>query len=195
MRVNFESFDEECGYWWDDIRSAKEFSVHSKRVGMSWMLEHLGASREEANAEVYSMPEFDIENGVLISAFNDRYDVEIPKGVNTIGRRTFVAANIDSVTLSDSVQVIDTEAFYASRVHTVNLNKNLRYIGTGAFAGSDIDEIFIPKKVTHIGPLAFCYCENLKTIYFEAYAAGSHFHERWRVGCSAKAVWGARPKK
>ncbi len=194
MYIKYTPFEEGFDpyqYEASELRNTRSFPK-SRRNVLAFIYEALGDTPEDAEKRVNEIPDFTIEDGVLLSVLAEEYDIVIPKGVHTIGDGAFQNTFIGSVTMPNSVQVIQKDAFYASYVHEIKLSKNLRYIGTGAFAGCDhLEKIYIPKSVTHIGIWAFRFCSNLKKIYFESDTISPDFHSEWCGGCRAKIIWGA----
>lgn len=72
-------------------------------------------------------------------------------------------AMLESVTISDSVQIIESYAFYGCKgLKSVKLGKELKTIGSSAFAGcSSLSDIVLPDNLSLISNLAFERCTSL----------------------------------
>ena len=89
-------------------------------------------------------PDFEIENGVLISYKGESSNVVIPSSVTTIGLRAFYECDwIESITIGSSVRTIEPSAFVLC---------------------TSLKEIIIPSSVTGIDDRAFCLCESLERL-------------------------------
>ena len=132
-----------------------------------------------------------IENGVLKSYFNkDEKDIVIPQGVKRIAgdvskedlktkreRKGEIEiesffyspfmrnTNIETVTMSDSVQIVGSKAFeHCSSLRKVIFSKNLKEIKIMAFMGTKLSEIQLPEGVTKVGTFAFDLIPTLKSV-------------------------------
>ena len=89
-------------------------------------------------------PDFEIENGVLISYKGESSNVVIPSSVTTIGWRAFYECDwIESITIGSSVRTIEPSAFVLC---------------------TSLKEIIIPSSVTGIDDWAFFLCESLERL-------------------------------
>ena len=71
--------------------------------------------------------------------------------------------------MGNNVEEIGAYAFCnATNLSNVVLSDNLKNIGKYSFFGSSIKEITIPENVTSIGTRAFCICQKLETVYYNA---------------------------
>ena len=108
--------------------------------------------------------------GVVIEKYLGK-DVEviIPEVIKTfpvvsIGYGAFSDADLESITIPDSVKEIRTEAFkHCTNLKTVVLGKNLETIGYSAFCNSGLESITIPDSVKEIERSAFEFCSELTT--------------------------------
>ena len=75
--------------------------------------------------------------------------------VRAIGDEAFLAKNVLSVVIPDSVEQIGTRAFKANFLTSVTLPESLAKIGTGAFESNHLTSLVIPNHVKEIGTMAF----------------------------------------
>lgn len=80
----------------------------------------------------------------LVYFFGDRAEVEIPEGVEFIGKHAFQ---------------------WSRHVRKVRFPKTLKKIGTSAFWCSEIESAELPEGLTEIGATAFAYCPRLRTVH------------------------------
>ena len=91
--------------------------------------------------------------------------IHIAEQTERIGSGTFyLAENLTSVVLSDTIKEIGGSAFYSSSIEIMDLPESLEIIGGRAFEESKIREIHIPDQVKNIEDYAFRCCEELKTV-------------------------------
>lgn len=85
---------------------------------------------------------------------------DVKYAVTIIGEEAFSnLRNIQSITLSDSIQIIGTNAFYCCySMADFKFPKNLRIIGGSAFSDCRFETIDIPEGVEAIGRYAFRGC-------------------------------------
>ncbi len=91
-------------------------------------------------------------------------DVVIPAviggtAVRAIGDEAFLAKNVMSVVIPDSVEQIGTRAFKENFLTSVTLPASLAKIGTGAFESNHLTSLVIPNHVKEIGTMAFLHNE------------------------------------
>ena len=92
------------------------------------------------------MWDYSYENPEFSYLIEDIKSLVVEEGISTIGSYAFMnAANIQSISLPESMEEIKGAAFY----------KN-----------SSLTEIDIPAKVSYIGDHAFAYCANLQRVEF-----------------------------
>lgn len=131
-------------------------------------------------------------------------DLVIPKRspdgdlVTAIGAYAFLSCDIDTLVISDSVEVIGRYAFEDCMSMTeVTLPKNLRIIESFAFSTcSHITELDIPEKTEQIGVAAFFCCIGLDEIYIPEsvkYIGTSAFTNTRELSCiyygGSKDAW------
>ncbi len=96
--------------------------------------------------------------------------IELPAGVQTIGRRAFYGTMaLQKITLNASLETIGEKAFESSGVRTVDFSKCtlLTEIGQETFSSSGLTgKIVIPACVTTIGEKAFFGSETLAQVEF-----------------------------
>ena len=129
------------------------------------------------------------KNGrTVVHCFNPKGMVNIPQGVERIGRIAF--ANIENgqleVVLPEGVVSIGMSAFdFCESLKRINLPESLRELGISAFEATDLTEVSIPDAIEEIPDRCFCYVyleklklpRNLKAIRSEAF-----------VGLSSKKI-------
>lgn len=81
-----------------------------------------------------------------------------------IGYGAFYRANIQSISLPNSIIEIQSHAFYGCTCRTIKLPDGLKTIGNWAFGNSNIQAINIPDAVQYIGDRAFKGCAKLKSL-------------------------------
>ena len=76
----------------------------------------------------------------------------VPDGVEIIGNRAFVDADIQRVILPEGVKVIESDAFSFSKLQEIRLPDSLRTLRDGVFYGcSHLKSLSIPDQLTCIG--------------------------------------------
>lgn len=183
---------------WDFTKDAlkdgtKEIIQDAIQSGLQYIKDDLfGSSENEPVSKPAEEPPspfvFDV-NGVLTEYRGSDGKVFIPDGVVEIGEFAFYGnANLNKVTISDSVSVIDKGAFAYSGLNEISLPNSVTYIGASAFEGcsdltvanfgggitsidsgafygcSALTYVLIPNNVTFIGDKAFADCVNLKEV-------------------------------
>lgn len=90
----------------------------------------------------------------------------IPDGVKVIGWMAFCGSDLESIIVSEGVEIINdghpetgNSAFgYCTKLTNVELPSTLKYIGMAAFEGCDVlENLTIPASVDSIGSMAFPY--------------------------------------
>ena len=82
-------------------------------------------------------------------------NVEIPQGVETIGRKAFLNNIIEFLKLPNSIKSIEFMAFEGNQIKELTLGEDLEFIGHSAFSGNKIETLCIPTGVKSIENLAF----------------------------------------
>ena len=92
--------------------------------------------------------------------------IVIQDGITSIGENMFAyIANLETVSIPDSVTVISQNAFYASGMPTITIPNSVHSIGQSAFWNCwNLESIVIPNSVTTLGRGAFESCDNLKSV-------------------------------
>lgn len=100
-------------------------------------------------------------------AFEGKIFVEeiiLPKGLKTIGKRSFDNCNKASIALPQGLSSIGESSFsYCKKLHQP-LPQALTSIGEGAFLFSGLEEVVLPKGIKVIEKSVFARCESLKSI-------------------------------
>ena len=111
-------------------------------------------------------PDFDIQNGVLISYKGKKEKVVIPEGVTSIGDGAFDGnLAIKNVIMPTSLISIGNRAFWGCKgMETFTIPSSVNQIGDNAFWATSLKEIFIPKTLAKIGVGPFAKCESLTAI-------------------------------
>lgn len=82
--------------------------------------------------------------------------VELPDGIERIGRLAFAKSGIEDMRIPDSVQIIEEKAFFGCRrLTSCRLGMGVQSIGELAFALSGVERISIPSSVRALAPDAF----------------------------------------
>lgn len=95
------------------------------------------------------------------------------KETKTINNLAFEQANIVTLNVGVNVENIEEEAFLNSSIKNINIKEGLVNIKDNAFKGSNIENIILPTTLQNIGDSAFSYCNNLKSIQFNALQTNS----------------------
>lgn len=112
-----------------------------------------------------SLPEFDIQDGVLIKARSKKEVIIVPEGVVKIGHKAFCKSKMKEVVLPLTVEEISSFAFSECKnLKRVNLPEGLCKIGFYAFADTAIEDIDFPKSLWHIDTAAFKNTPFLKRV-------------------------------
>ena len=92
----------------------------------------------------------------------------IPNTVTDIGNAFYGCAEIEKVTMSDSVTAWSIEAFSGCKsLESIKLSSGLINIPTKAFQScKSLESIVIPNSIISIDGMAFAYCSNLKDVYY-----------------------------
>ena len=100
------------------------------------------------------------------AAHCDISEVEICKGITSIGSNAFYGTELKEIDIAKSVTFIGKGAFCACQdLKEIDIPKNVISIEDYTFGGcTELEEISIPKSVTSIGERAFVGCWNLKEI-------------------------------
>lgn len=136
-----------------------------------------------------AVPDFVIEDGVLVEYTGPGGDVIIPDGVikigedafaecgsltgirfpnsvTTIGARAFFGCDLSSVTIPGSITTIEIGAFFSCENLTkLILEDGVTKVGEGAFRFcSSLTKVEFPASIIEIGPYAFFGCNSLETV-------------------------------
>lgn len=95
------------------------------------------------------------------------------KETKTINNLAFEQANIVTLNVGVNVENIEEQAFLNSSIKNINIKEGLVNIKDNAFKGSNIENIILPTTLQNIGDSAFSYCNNLKSIQFNALQTNS----------------------
>ena len=107
---------------------------------------------------------------------NDLRTVEIPNGVEYIGRRCFQKSGVEEIVFPASMKEVGSMAFYlCERLKRVQLNEGLQILGVkeiirgrecvgGVFYGSGVESINIPSTLKRIETATFDDCKQFRSI-------------------------------
>lgn len=111
-------------------------------------------------------PEFQIENGVLLSYSGPGGDIVIPEGVTDVRDRAFGRnPDITSITYPESIISVNG-ASGCINLSSVTIPEGALEIGLGAFEGcKSLQSIVIPDSVLRINSLAFRHCSALTSVH------------------------------
>ncbi len=85
--------------------------------------------------------------------------------VVAIGESAFLALDIDTVTLPNSLKVIGDGAFCDSTLKEVNYGTGLQKIGASAFANcKNLRAVVLPEGLIKIGEMAFINCDSIERL-------------------------------
>lgn len=111
-------------------------------------------------------PEFQIENGVLLSYSGPGGDIVIPEDVTDVRDRAFGRnPDITSITYPESIISVNG-ASGCINLSSVTIPEGALEIGLGAFEGcKSLQSIVIPDSVLRINSLAFRHCSALTSVH------------------------------
>ena len=123
-------------------------------------------------SEYKGLPVTAIGDGALITVSDDEThlpyvikSVVVPSSVKEIYSFAFKNYTIESVTLSEGLEVIADYAFDAcTHLKTLNIPSTVKEIGIRAFGSCDIESIAIPEGITEIKENTFYACSYLKNV-------------------------------
>ena len=86
----------------------------------------------------------------------------------TISPRAFEQANIAILNLGVNLETIEEQAFLNTNINKLNIKEGVKTIKAQAFTGSNIESLVLPASLQNIDDEALSYCNNLKTVQFNA---------------------------
>lgn len=93
--------------------------------------------------------------------------VLIPSSVRTIGDNAFERSDIQSIVLSEGLEIIGNEAFgYCKSLRHISLPSTLRRIGESAFIWTGLTTVSFPDNLEEIEDKAFLRCKSLHDVTF-----------------------------
>ena len=108
-------------------------------------------------------PFYDLFKGCeKLETINIKLDPDADKVIDNQGLDDF--PSLKKVNIPEGIEEIGKKAFSLCPLETIELPKSLRVIGEGAFSSSELTKIYIPENVETIGAYAFASCNNLKEI-------------------------------
>ena len=124
-----------------------------KRLLTVWMMIVVSVITITMSTGLASVPEFVINNGVLVKYNGKGGKVVIPEGVTSISSEVFLGCrNLTSLILPDSLTSIGANVCYkCENLKSIVFPEKLISIGDNAFSHTGIAEITIPASVTSIG--------------------------------------------
>ena len=122
-----------------------------------------------------AMPDMDYGEHPWEKYYDDVKEVVIEDGVTSIGDLAFVEADIEKITIADSVERIGEFCFqFCSNLTSVELPSSLKIIEEYGFNQTGLTEVTIPEGVVEIGNSGFGDCPNLQSVHLP-----STFKEHW----------------
>lgn len=100
-----------------------------------------------------------------------------------ISSRAFENTNIAILNLGFNVETIEEQAFLNSNINRINIKEGVKTIKSQAFKGSNIENLILPSSLQNIDDDAISYCNNLKTIQFNALQLNSFGYNMF-IGCN-----------
>lgn len=115
------------------------------------------------------------------SAFEDCKDlrgVELPDGLEYLGKRCFCGSGLESVVLPPSVRAVGPHAFAeCTQLRSASLNEGLETLGANehvrsknvsgsSFAKSGLESVLIPSTLKVIEDTTFARCKDLRRVQF-----------------------------
>ncbi|ABX81928.1 leucine-rich repeat domain-containing protein [Acholeplasma laidlawii] len=116
------------------------------------------------------------------------------KPVTEIYKYAFHFANIDLLTIPNTIESIGKSSFFSASINHIvfEANSMLKVIEASAFYGSTFYSITIPLSVHTIGPNAF-YVTRLNRIQAEVLEKPDGWHDDW-VNPDNRVIWGYTPE-
>ena len=91
--------------------------------------------------------------------------VNLPEGLESIGKNAFYLAGLTSVEIPGSVVTMGSGAFSYCHLEKLIIRSGMDSLPSDAFEGNDeLEFVVIPGSIKHIGEDAFRSCESLKTV-------------------------------
>ena len=116
-----------------------------------------------------------VESGVkrignyCFDALNNAESVELPDGLESIGRDAFAWCEFESVSIPDSVTRLEDECFLACSLRSVIIPGNVETIGRSAFHHcTNLQSVTIQNGVKTIEAEAFRMCYNIQCVTIPA---------------------------
>ncbi|MCM1054503.1 MAG: leucine-rich repeat domain-containing protein [Bacteroides sp.] len=137
---------------------------------LEWKITDISNSQESTNGDSHSkiigvvLPDsITAINDNAFSGFTNLSQLNIPSGVQYIGRAAFSHTALVSVNIPDGITEIPYEAFLdCPNLKNVRLPEGLQAIRSSAFEScNQLEELTIPESVTLIGDLVFAGCTSL----------------------------------
>lgn len=108
-----------------------------------------------------------IQDKRLICFITGLKSVEVPEGVETIGRSCFYCYGAEEILLPDGLKTIEPFAFSYNKIKELKLPDTIESIGSYAFNSCyKLESLIIPASLTYLGKLPFCDMTNCKKITF-----------------------------
>ena len=157
---------------WADQQPWKSYTQEINSIIVESGVKSIGvnAFKSCGNLESVSLPD-GLEN-ISCYAFSDCKKIEyisIPDTVTWIAYNAFSGCTgLKRIDIPPKITSIELSAFSdCNNLRIINLPSGLTRIDEYAFDHSSIKYIVIPKTVTFIGRNAFCWCEDLRDVYYE----------------------------
>ena len=122
---------------------------------------------EEVVFDAVKLEDYMVQDGTLVRYRGEDVNIDIPDTVTTIPNGIFSGKDIETVTMSDSVQSIaDGEFRQCTSLTSVKLSDNITGIFDSTFYKCvSLVDINIPNKVKTIGDRVFTFCSSLTDLY------------------------------
>lgn len=130
----------------------------------------IGACAFRVTSRLYQVPISSITLPTTVktigdSAFygcNQLININLPKGLEKLGKYAFSGASLKSVTMPDHLAEIPDCAFSGCNFTEITIPDGVMSIGECAFSGSLLREIHLPQSLKSIGNYAFRACDLLE---------------------------------
>lgn len=105
----------------------------------------------------------DLPSGVFAGTYG-LFNISLPPQIKVIGKWAFQLSGLESIELSDSLELIDDYAFQESWLWKVKIPDKVHTIGYQAFDYVPLDSVWFGKSLRTIKSMAFWECYNLSYI-------------------------------
>lgn len=93
--------------------------------------------------------------------------IEVPKGIETIGKSCFYRYGAEEISLPDGLKTIESFAFCNNKFKELKFPDTIESIGSYVFTScEEIESLIFPSSLKYLGKSPFRYMRNLRKIIF-----------------------------